>query len=98
MRLFIGNLPYSVDEEALHELVSEFATVGEVTMPIDRESGRVRGYGFVDVADAAEAQSVIENLNDYELGGRRLAVNPAKPKGSKPGGTKREDRHDRHGS
>ncbi|MEW6046187.1 MAG: RNA-binding protein [Bacillota bacterium] len=77
--LFFGNLPWSVTSEDLARLVSEHAEVISARVITDRDTGRSRGFGFVEVADEAAA-GVIEALNGYELNGRQLTVNEAQPR------------------
>lgn len=77
--LYFGNLPWAVTEEDLSTLVGQYAEVVVVRVASDRETGRSRGFGFVEVADEA-AQTVIDALNSTMLGGRPLTVNEAKPR------------------
>jgi RNA recognition motif-containing protein len=79
MKLYVGNLPYTTSEDDLRELFSAYGTPTSVNIVVDRFSGRSRGFGFVEFADAAEAQAAIEALNGKELGGRTLTVNEARP-------------------
>ena len=86
VRLFIGNLPYQATED---DLRSHFATVGEPTQivrPLDRETGRARGFAFVEMSSDDEAQNAITKLNDQQFGGRRLTVNEARPQVPRSGG------------
>ncbi len=94
--LFFGNLPWSVTSDDLARLVSEHAEVLSARVITDRDTGRSRGFGFVEVADEAAA-SVIEAFNGYELNGRPLTVNEAQARpdggrGSRPGGDRRGPR------
>lgn len=85
-KLFIGSLSFSVDSDALGEF---FASAGEVTSAkviTDRDTGRSRGFGFVEMSDDAAAQSAIEQLDGKELMGRAISVAVAKPKERRPGG------------
>ncbi|KAF7300673.1 Glycine-rich rna binding protein [Mycena chlorophos] len=85
-KLYIGNLSFHVDDNALYEA---FSTHGEITDHIvmkDRETGRSRGFGFVTYSTEAEANAAVEKMNDKELGGRRLRVNIAQPKAGGGGG------------
>ena len=79
-KLFVGNLSFEVGNEELQEL---FATQGEVvsaTVITDRDTGRARGFGFVEMAQDADAQKAIQNLDGRDLQGRNLKVNMAKPR------------------
>lgn len=76
-RLFVGNLPYSATEQTLRELFGEVGTVREVVLPTDRETGRPRGFGFVEMATEAEATAAIHRFEGHALDGRRLRVNRA---------------------
>ena len=78
VRLYIGNLPYSTTETNLKQLFSQAGTVESVTMPIDRETGRPRGFAFVQMANEDEANRAIRMFNNYVLDGRTLRVNIAK--------------------
>ena len=81
MKLYVGNLPYSLSEDALRAEFSEYGGVDEVAMITDRETGRPRGFAFVTMNDADEAKAAIAGLDGTELGGRTMNVNEAKPKG-----------------
>lgn len=76
--IYIGNLPFSATAEEIHELFRPYGTVEKVNLITDRDTGRLRGFGFVDMANGASA--AIAALNERELGGRRLTVNAAKPR------------------
>lgn len=86
MKIYVGNLPFSATQAALQDLFSEFGQVGEVTLVNDRETGRPRGFGFVEMPDSSEANNAISNLNGKDFGGRTLNINEAKPRESRPGG------------
>lgn len=79
-KLYVGNLPFSTDETQLQELFAQAGTVETVSMVRDRETGRARGFAFVEMGSDEEAQQAINQLNSYELGGRALTVNEARPK------------------
>ena len=83
MSIYVGNLSYEVTEEALEKIFADYGTVQRVQIPTDRETGKVRGFGFVKKADEAEVAEAIENLNGAEWMGRTLKVNEAKPRVSK---------------
>ncbi len=90
MRLYVGNLPYSIGSSDLERMFSEFGTVNSAEVISDRMTGRSKGFGFVEMASADEAQAAISALNGKEEGGRPLTVNEAKPRedrgGSRGGG------------
>ena len=78
-KLYVGNLPYSVTDEVLQETFSQFGNVASAKVIMDRDSGRSKGFGFVEMSTNEEAQSAIERLNGSELNGRQVTVNEAKP-------------------
>lgn len=80
MSIYIGNLPYSATQEDLEVVFSDYGTVQRVSIPVDRETGRVRGFCFVDLASDEEESTAIEALNGAEWMGRDLRVDKAKPK------------------
>ena len=86
MRIYVGNLPYSSTSSSLRTEFEAFGTVGDATVMQDNDAGRSRGFGFVEMADAAEAQSAIAGLNGKDWEGRALTVNEARPQGSRSGG------------
>jgi RNA recognition motif-containing protein len=79
-RLYVGNLPYTVTDEQLTELFSRAGVVDNVRVMRDMATGRARGFGFVQMATAADAQKAIEQFHQYQLQGRALVVNEARPK------------------
>jgi RNA recognition motif-containing protein len=79
-KLYVGNLPFSTDETQLTELFAQAGTVDTVNVVRDRETGRARGFAFVEMGTDEEAQTAITKLNSYELDGRALTVNEARPK------------------
>ena len=79
-KLYVGNLPFTTDETQLQDLFAQAGTVDTVSVVRDRETGRARGFAFVEMGSDEEAQQAINQLNSYELGGRALTVNEAKPK------------------
>lgn len=79
-KLYVGNLPYSSTEESLREAFSQSGTVDSVTIIVDRDTGRSKGFGFVEMGSDSEAQAAIEALDGQDLGGRRIKVNEAKPR------------------
>jgi RNA recognition motif-containing protein len=86
-KLYVGNMSYDMDSSALQELFSAHGTVQSAEIISDRETGRSKGFGFVEMGTEAEAAAAISALNGQEHGGRALTVNEAKPKESRgPGG------------
>ncbi|MBK8704026.1 MAG: RNA-binding protein [Saprospiraceae bacterium] len=81
-RIFVGNLPFSATEDELRELFAEFGTVENVQLISDRETGRPRGFGFVEMSDGAD--EAIKALHGRDLGGRNLNVNEAEDKPRPP--------------
>lgn len=80
MSIYVGNLAYEVTQDQLREVFADYGTVQRATIPTDRETGRSRGFGFVDMANEADEQSAIEALDGAEWMGRSLRVNKAKPR------------------
>src|SRR4051812_4558846 len=78
-KLYVGNLSYDVDSSALQEMFSAHGTVQSAEIITDRETGRSKGFGFVQLSSDAEADAAISALNGQENGGRALTVNEAKP-------------------
>ena len=76
--IYVGNLPFSTGSNELEELFSEYGSVERAQVISDRETGRSRGFGFVEMADESEAQNAIEGLNGKDFGGRQLRVNVAR--------------------
>lgn len=85
-KLYVGNLPYQVDETELQQLFERCGQVESVTVMRDQATGRARGFGFVEMSTHEDAQKAIDTLNGSELGGRNLTVNEARPKTARPGG------------
>lgn len=79
-KLYVGNLPYSATDSALETLFAQVGAVASVTIPTDRETGRSRGFGFVEMADEAGARAAIEQLNGKDFDGRALKVAEAQPR------------------
>lgn len=82
--LYVGNLPHSTTEAELRDVFAPHGAVEKVTLVTDRETGRSRGFGFVEMTNASEADSAIAALNGTDLGGRPLTINEAKPKTDRP--------------
>lgn len=78
-RLFVGSLAYSVTDDELKAAFEEVGPVASARVITDRETGRSRGFGFVEMEDDAQAQEAIKQLNEKEIGGRRILVNEARP-------------------
>jgi RNA recognition motif-containing protein len=85
-KLYVGNLSYNVSEQQLRELFAQAGEIREVTLIIDRDTRRPKGFGFVEMMTQVEAQKAIEMFNDYELDNRRLVVNMARPREERGGG------------
>ena len=87
-KIYVGNLPYSSTDQDLMDLFAQHGSVASANVVMDRYSGRSRGFGFVEMATAEDAQKAIEALNGTDFGGRNLVVNEARPKekGRPPGG------------
>ncbi|NMG11164.1 RNA-binding protein [Brasilonema sp. UFV-L1] len=80
MSIYVGNLSYQVEQDDLRQVFAEYGTVKSVQLPIDRETGRVRGFAFVEMGTEKEEEAAIEALDGAEWMGRNLKVNKAKPK------------------
>ena len=85
-RLYVGNLPYSAGEAELQELFSKAGTVESVRVMRDAATGRARGFAFVEMATDEEAQKAANEFNQFQMGGRALTVNEARPKPEFSGG------------
>ena len=85
-KLYVGNLAYSVRDESLQAAFGEFGTVTSAKVMMDRETGRSKGFGFVEMGSDAEAQAAINGMNGQALDGRPLVVNEARPREERPGG------------
>ena len=79
-KLYVGNLAYSVTRSDLETMFAEYGTVQSAQVITDRDTGRSKGFGFVEMDSDDQAQAAIEGLNEKEYGGRRLTVNEAKPR------------------
>src|ERR687886_1757179 len=92
VRLFIGNLPYAASEAELRDHLSSVGEPSQIVLPVDRETGRPRGFAFVDYADRAVAEAAISKFDQQPFKGRPLAVSEARPReergpgGPRPGG------------
>lgn len=94
-RLFVGNLPYSVDDQKLRDMFAELGGVETASIVTDRETGRSRGFGFVEMTSEDEARAATEKLNGQDIDGRRLTVNEARPRENRRGGGGGGGRRDR---
>ncbi|MFO5491393.1 MAG: RNA recognition motif domain-containing protein [Cuspidothrix sp.] len=86
MSIYVGNLSYQVTQDALTEVFKEYGTVKRVQLPTDRETGRLRGFGFVEMESDAQEEAAIAALDGAEWMGRDLKVNKAKPREDRGGG------------
>ncbi len=80
MNIYVGNLAYSTTDDQLRSYFEEYGSVDSARVVMDRESGRSKGFGFVEMSNANEANAAIEALNGQEIGGRSLTVNEARPR------------------
>jgi RNA recognition motif-containing protein len=85
-KLYVGNLPFSIEEEKLSEVFAAYGTVESTKIIIDRETGRSKGFGFVEMSSDDEAQQAIENLDGSDCDGRSMRVNEARPMEPRRGG------------
>jgi RNA recognition motif-containing protein len=85
-KIYVGNLAFSVDSAALEQMFAPYGTVDSASVVTDRDSGRSRGFGFVEMASSDDAAAAIEALNGSQQGGRALTVNEAKPREDRGGG------------
>ena len=90
-KLFVGNLSFNATEEDLREAFAAFGTVTEATLMMDRVTNRARGFGFVTMSSAQEAQKAVDGLNGREMNGRALTVNVARPREERSGGGGRRE-------
>lgn len=92
-RIYVGNLPYAATEDEVETLFAAYGEVLAVALPTDRETGRARGFGFVEMSDSEAAQA-IAGVNGTEFGGRTLNVNEARPRENRGGGRGGYGRYD----
>jgi RNA recognition motif-containing protein len=85
-KIYVGNLPFSATQESLGELFGQFGAVTSTKIITDRDTGRSKGFGFVEMSDASAADAAIEKLHGSDMGGRNLTVNEAKPMEPRSGG------------
>ncbi|HEY9891485.1 MAG TPA: RNA-binding protein [Candidatus Sericytochromatia bacterium] len=97
MTIYVGNLSYEATEDDLSSVFAEYGTVKRVVLPTDRETGRMRGFAFVEMAEDAQEDAAITELDGAEWMGRQLRVNKARPREDTPsdrsGGAKRNSRY-----
>jgi cold-inducible RNA-binding protein len=86
LKIYAGNLSYSTNDEALRAAFAQFGEVTSAQVIMDKMSGQSKGFGFVEMPNAAEAQAAINGLNGHDLGGRTMNVNEARPKTEGSGG------------
>lgn len=84
IKLFVGSLPYSTTDDELNELFASFGTIASARVIIDRESGRSKGFGFVEFEDDAAGKAAVTELDGADYQGRKLVVNEARPQGDRP--------------
>ena len=85
-KLYVGNLSYNVRDEDLQQTFAQYGTVSSAKVMMDRETGRSKGFGFVEMGSDPEAQAAINGMNGQQMDGRALVVNEARPREERPGG------------
>ncbi len=83
-KLYVGNLPYSFNDNDMQQTFSQFGSVSSAKVMMERETGRSKGFGFVEMGSEAEAQAAISGMNGQSVGGRNLVVNEARPMEPRP--------------
>jgi RNA recognition motif-containing protein len=83
-KLFVGSLPWAIDNQKLQDLFSEFGTVSQASVVMDKMTGRSRGFGFVEFEDDAAADAAVEKMNNADVDGRKIVVNEARPREDRP--------------
>lgn len=91
-KIYVGNLPFNTTSDALQEMFAQFGNVDSSKIVTDRESGRSKGFGFVEMTSEEEADSAISKLNGSDFGGRPLTVNEARPMEKREGGQRNFNR------
>jgi cold-inducible RNA-binding protein len=91
VNIYVGNLSYNTTEDELRTLFEAHGKVDRASLAMDRATGRARGFGFIEMPNDAEARAAISELNETELGGRKMMVNEAKPKSDR--GSSRRDQY-----
>jgi cold-inducible RNA-binding protein len=89
MRIYVGNLSFNTEEQQLEQLFASLGDVASVRLIRDRDTGRSRGFGFVEMTDATQGRAACATLDQQEFEGRRLTVNEAKPQEQRTGGFSR---------
>lgn len=84
MNIYAGNLPYRISEDELRDLFAQYGDVSSAKIIMDRETGRSKGFGFVEMPDDTQAKAAIEALNGTDVQGRNLVINEARPKPERP--------------
>lgn len=87
INIYVGNLPFSTSDGDLEQLFTQFGQIGKASIISDRETGRSRGFGFVEMPNREEGEKAIAELNGADFGGRSLVVNEAKPREERPRGS-----------
>ncbi len=85
-KMYVGNLPFNATEDDIRTLFNDYGTVTDVHLPMDRESGRPRGFAFVTMDSQSAMNEAIRGLNEKDYGGRNLTINEARPKEERPSG------------
>src|SRR4029450_7158970 len=85
-KLYVGNLSYNVRDDDLQQAFAQYGTVSSAKVMMDRDTGRSKGFGFVEMGSDPEAQSAIQGMNGQSLAGRAIVVNEARPREERPGG------------
>ncbi|HEY5601004.1 MAG TPA: RNA-binding protein [Patescibacteria group bacterium] len=91
-KLFVGNLPFSATDQELGNAFAAFGSVTSASVIMDRNTGRSRGFGFVEMENDEEAQKAVAELNNSDMGGRNIVVSVARPKEDRPAGDRGGDR------
>ena len=84
MNIYVGNLPYSIGDSELEQIFGEFGSVSDCKIITDRDTGRSKGFGFIEMANQEEGEEAIKQLDGKEIDGRNIKVNVAKPKTDRP--------------
>lgn len=84
MNIYVGNMPYSMTDAEVKDLFAQYGTVDAVRIVMDRDSGRPKGFAFVEMSNADEAKAAIDAVNGTQAGGRALVVNEARPREERP--------------
>lgn len=84
MNIYVGNLAYSITDDDLREAFAAFGEVSRASVIMDRDTGRSKGFGFVEMPDNSQAEAAINGLNEKDLSGRPIRVNEAKPREDRP--------------